>query len=64
MTTSAVLGLVAGLEAALLFGVGAGDPTVYAAVCAGLTLVALAAVWAPSWRATRIEPLAALRARR
>jgi predicted permease len=49
---------------ALLFGVSAADPAVYAVVCVASTLVALAAVWAPSWRATRIEPLAALRARR
>jgi putative ABC transport system permease protein len=47
----------------LLFGVSAGDPAIYASVCAVLALVALAAVSVPSWRATRIEPLAALRER-
>jgi putative ABC transport system permease protein len=47
----------------LLFGVSASDPAIYAAVCLVLALVALAAVSVPSWRATRIEPLAALRER-
>jgi putative ABC transport system permease protein len=47
----------------LLFGVSAGDPAIYASVCGVLALVALAAVSVPSWRATRIEPLRALRER-
>jgi ABC-type antimicrobial peptide transport system permease subunit len=47
----------------LLFGVSASDPAIYAAVCLVLALVAFAAVSVPSWRATRIEPLAALRER-
>jgi putative ABC transport system permease protein len=48
---------------ALLFGVSASDPAIYGAVCVVLALVAFAAVSVPSWRATRIEPLAALRER-
>jgi len=45
----------------LLFGVGTADPVVYLGVSALLALVALLAVAVPSSRATRIDPLAALR---
>jgi putative ABC transport system permease protein len=47
--------------ASLLFGVTANDPAVYAGVSLLLALVALLAVAVPSSRATRIDPLAALR---
>ena len=47
--------------ASLLFGVSASDPTVYAAVSVFLALVAFAAIVIPSSRATRVDPLAALR---
>ncbi len=46
---------------ALLYGITPGDPVTYAAVCAMLALAALAAVWLPARRATRIDPSAALR---
>jgi len=67
----AAIGLVFGLigAAALmrllssqLFGVSAFDPITYIAVTAGLGLVALVATWLPARQATRIDPMAALRA--
>jgi putative ABC transport system permease protein len=45
----------------LLFGVGAADPLVYIGVSALLAVVALVAVAVPSSKATRIDPLLALR---
>jgi predicted permease len=49
------------LIASFLFGVKAWDPTVFTTVPALLTAVALFAVWLPARRATRIDPLDALR---
>jgi predicted permease len=66
----AVLGVGAGLLGAfalaqlirgLLFGVPAHDPMVFASIALLLAIVALAAVSVPAWRASRIDPLQALR---
>jgi ABC-type antimicrobial peptide transport system permease subunit len=45
----------------LLFGVRSADPVTMAAVTAILGAVALAAAWAPAFRASRVNPIEALR---
>jgi putative ABC transport system permease protein len=45
----------------LLFEVTPTDPATFAAVAILLAIVALAACWIPAWRATRIDPMVALR---
>jgi putative ABC transport system permease protein len=66
----AASGLALGMAAAralsntlgsLLFGVTSGDPVTYAGVAALLIVVAAAAGYIPAWRASRIDPMVALR---
>jgi putative ABC transport system permease protein len=47
---------------AFLFGVGPMDPITYTAVSAALTAVALLATYLPARRASRVDPIVALRA--
>ena len=66
----ALIGVIVGLAASfgltrlistLLFGVGVLDPVVFTAVPMVLTVVAFLAVWLPARRASRVDPIIALR---
>jgi putative ABC transport system permease protein len=66
-----LVGIAIGLAAAatlsrlmttLLHDVQPGDPATFAAVAGTLVLVSIAASLAPAWRATRVDPVRALKA--
>jgi predicted permease len=59
-----VIGALAlsGILASQLFGVNPKEPAVYGAVAAALLAVGLLASWVPAWRATRVDPVVAMRA--
>jgi ABC-type antimicrobial peptide transport system permease subunit len=52
---------LARLIQSILFGVQARDPLVFVGIPIVLTVVALIAVWLPAMRASRVDPLTALR---
>jgi putative ABC transport system permease protein len=69
--TLTLAGLAIGLAAALgvtrllrslLYGVEPADPATYAAVMVVLLTAAVAAIWLPARRATRVDPMEAIRA--
>jgi ABC-type antimicrobial peptide transport system permease subunit len=57
---AASLGLTRFLSS-FLYGVAALDPVVFIAVPILLSVVALAAIWLPARRASRVDPIQALR---
>ncbi len=45
----------------LLFGIGAIDPITFVGVAGAMVLVGLLAAWVPAWRASRVDPVEAIR---
>ncbi len=54
--------LLSGLMKSLLFGVNSGDPLTYAIAASGLLVAALVGSYLPARRATKVDPVDALRA--
>jgi putative ABC transport system permease protein len=52
---------LAGVVARLLFGMSPADPVTFGFVCVILSAVGLLASCVPAWRASRLDPLRALR---
>jgi ABC-type antimicrobial peptide transport system permease subunit len=68
--TLVIIGLAIGVTSALavarivtrlLFGMSAMDPATFGGVCLILVVVAMIASYVPAWRASRLDPLRALR---
>jgi len=53
---------LSGLLSSQLFGVDPREPIIYVSVTVTLLLVGLAACFVPAWRATRVNPVTAMRA--
>ena len=49
------------LMTSMLVGVGAADPITFASIVALFIAIALIASWLPAWRASRLDPIDAIR---
>lgn len=58
----AAAALLSGLLSSQLFGVNPREPLIYAVATAALLAVGVAACFVPAWRATRVDPVTAMRA--